>query len=126
MTQQLQLELFEADDKTHRLNFVTEAPGYTFTAGEIERLIALLAEHRALMLPAVQPEDVAMADMRNVADSPRVLWAYDEMSDKAALVLRHQGYGWIGYALPIDTVTGLIAGLQGIVEHRNAQRRSMN
>ncbi|WP_343654533.1 hypothetical protein [Paraburkholderia caribensis] len=126
MSQQLELQLFEADDKTHRLNFVTPAEGYTFEADDISRLIATLAQSRAQMLPPVQVEDVVVTGMQNVADDPRVLWAYDEMSDKAALVLRHPGYGWIGYALSFETVEALQAGLQTIVEHRNAQRRAMS
>ncbi|MHB9838501.1 hypothetical protein Q8F57_027105 [Paraburkholderia terrae] len=127
MAQHIQLALFEEADGTHRLNMVTADPGYTFTAEEVSGLIATLANTRVAMLPAEPMEPAQqVAGMQNVANEPPMRWFYDEMNDKAALVLRHPGFGWIGYALTIETVQQLQDGLQKIVDHRNSQRRSMN
>ncbi|RRA01887.1 hypothetical protein [Burkholderia cepacia] len=126
MTQQLQLQLFETDDGSHYLNLVTPAEGCAFTADDLSRLIAALSENRAQMLPVIPPEAPQVANMQNVAPDPLLFCAYDEMSDRFALVIRHPGYGWVGYALPVETVTALQRDLGKLVDHRNNQRRAPN
>ncbi|AJY12913.1 hypothetical protein K6W16_13725 [Burkholderia dolosa] len=126
MSQQLELRLYELDDKTHRVNVVTSPEGCTYTSENISDFIADLARVRAEMLPAIPLEAPPMANMQNVADDPPMRWAYDEMNDRFALLIRHPGHGWIGYSLPFETVNALQRGLQESVDHRNNQRRSPN
>ncbi|RQZ78823.1 hypothetical protein DF056_20740 [Burkholderia cepacia] len=126
MTQQLELQLFETDDGSHHLNLVTPAEGYRFTAEDVSRLVAALSENRAQMLPVVPVEAPPIANMQNVAADPPMFCAYDEMSDRFALVIRHPGYGWIGYSLPVETVIALQRDLEKLVDHRNNQRRAPN
>ena len=126
MAQHIQLALFEEDNGTHRLNLATADPVYTFTAEEVSGLIATLANMRGAMLPAEPIDPPQIAGMQNVAVDPPIRWAYDEMNDRAALILRHPGYGWIGYSIPFENVAALQAGLQTLIDYRNAQRRTPN
>ncbi|VWB76591.1 hypothetical protein BLA6993_03620 [Burkholderia lata] len=126
MSQQLELHLYELEDKNHRLNLVTPAEGYTYTPEELTNLIAVLADTRAVMLPAIPIEAPPMQDTPNVANDPPMRWGYDEMNDRFALLIRHPGHGWIGYSLPFETVTALQHGLQTTVDHRNNQRQTPN
>lgn len=126
MTQQLELHLYEIDDETHRLNLVTPAEGYTYSAEELSNLIGVLAEMRTQMLPAIPLEAPPMQNMQNVADNPPMQWGYDELNDRFALLIRHPGHGWIGYSLSLETAAALQRGLQTTIDHRNNQRRAPN
>ncbi|MCA8120464.1 hypothetical protein LGN07_17215 [Burkholderia cepacia] len=126
MTQQLQLQLFETDDGSHRLNLVTPAEGYTYTTEDVSNFIEVLARTREKMSPAIPIEPQPLEGMQHVADNPAMRWAYDEMNDRFALLIRHPGHGWIGYSLPFEAVTALQRGLQESVDHRNNQRRTPN
>ncbi|KKL38594.1 hypothetical protein WR30_11065 [Burkholderia contaminans FFH2055] len=126
MSQELELHLYELDDETHRLNLVTPAEGYTYTPDDVSNLVAVLANTRAQMLPAIPFESPPIENMQNVADNPAMRWAYDEMNDRFALLIRHPGHGWIGYSLPFETVTALQRGLQEVADHRSQQRQKPN
>ncbi|WP_321789316.1 hypothetical protein [Burkholderia pyrrocinia] len=126
MAQQLELQLYEMGDGSHQLNLVTADAGYTYTAEDVSNFIAVLAQTRAQMLPAIPLEAPPMENMQNVADDPPIRWAYDEMNDRFALLIRHPGHGWIGHSLPFETVEALQRGLQEVADHRSRQRQTPN
>lgn len=121
METQLQLALSQQPDGSHLLTLQVPSGQYPLDAPGLTHLITGLAGIRAAMHPQVALEIPPLAGMQGVADDPPFRIAYDEMNDRAALVIRHPGHGWVGYSLAIPSVEALQLGLQQITEHRTAQ-----
>lgn len=119
----LQLTLSEQPDGTHQLTLQAPSAQHLLDAPALTNLIAGLAGIRAAMHPHVTLEIPPLEGMQGVADDPPFRIAYDEMNDRAALIIRHPGHGWVGYSLAIQSVEALQRGLQQITDHRIEQLR---
>lgn len=126
MDDQLQMSLFEQPDGSHQVVLSLPTGHYSMNSEQLSAVIDGMVQNRVQMIPAIPMDAPPIPNMQNVAESPPMRWAYDEMNDRAALVIRHPGHGWVGYAIPIPTVEELIAGLQNIVDIRNSQRLRPN
>jgi hypothetical protein len=69
---------------------------------------------------------VLIENMQNVADAPPWRTFYDEINDRAGLVIRHPGYGWLGYSMGMNQLDELIPALEKIRDYRNQQRKTRN
>jgi hypothetical protein len=126
MADQFTVTTYEMADGTHRVEIETQGQTLRFSAAELSEHLNNLAVLREQLLPKVTFEPPPIPDMQHVADAPVCSWGYDEMSDRFALVMRHPGYGWVGYSLPFQTTDALQHSLREIDEHRKTQRKQMN
>jgi hypothetical protein len=126
MADRLTVATYEMPDGSHRVEIETQGQNLRFSAAELSEHLSNLSALREQLLPPVTHEPPQMQGMPHVADDPACRWAYDEMSDRFVLVMRHPGCGWVGYSLPFQTTDALQQSLQQIDEHRQKQRKQMN
>ncbi|WP_407059244.1 hypothetical protein ACKZDW_02340 (plasmid) [Ralstonia syzygii subsp. celebesensis] len=124
MDQELRIELTEEPDQTHKLTLVVPTGRFTMNPAQLSEAISALAIDRAAMDPPVSVDAPSMATLPHVADDPAMRWAYDEMSDRVALLIRHPGHGWIGYSLTMEIANALQLSLAQIADYRNKQRQT--
>ncbi|KFX64234.1 hypothetical protein KBK24_0121585 [Burkholderia sp. K24] len=126
MADQITVATYEMPDGSQRVEIDTQGQKLHFTASELSEHIANLAAAREQLLPPVSTESPPIAGMQHVADDPTCRWAYDEMNDRFALVMRHPGFGWVGYSLPFETTEAMQTSLREIDAHRKKQRHLPN
>jgi hypothetical protein len=81
------------------------------TADQIDSVLSSLARFRGRMTPPIAPELPAGRRFGAVFD-PRYRIATDTKTAAATLVVRHPGFGWIGYLFPSRAAAGLRAYFQ--------------
>ena len=97
----------------------------TYTAPELERLIAELSEMRAAMYPAVPMAPVTT----NPAEDPAAARARGDPCVQVAVMrdgvtrfwVRHAGLGWFAFNLPVDRARTLAEYVLGITSPQTSR-----
>lgn len=84
-------------------------PNTPLQAATIEQLIRALGVMRAQMSPPVRTEDPKFGDEVEALTDPRWWINADSFIGGALLQIRHPGFGWLGFALPLQSLRDLHA-----------------
>jgi len=94
------------------IRFAIGANAVVLNVNEVEDLIAWMARCRSGMLPSVteQPRSGAVMAAEN-----EPLWdiKHDAQADSAVLMLRHSGFGWLGFKMSEQNLQSLDDAIRG-------------
>lgn len=85
--------------------------GARLEAPELDDLIRLLSDARALLTEAVAPELDEGARITNIVADPAYLVGKNSEKDQALIAFRHPGLGWLGFQLRRGMVERMVGGL---------------
>jgi hypothetical protein len=119
----LKAAIYEMPDGSHQVELTHPEPTRRITAEQLSEYIDGLGVLRQKLAPAHPMQSVPIESMDNVADEPPWRTFYNEIHDRAGLVIRHPGYGWVGYSLGMEQLDELIPALEKIRTYRNQQRK---
>jgi hypothetical protein len=120
----LKAAIYEMPDGSHQVELTHPEPSRRLTAEQLSEYIDGLAVLRQKLAPAHLMQFVPIENMQNVADAPPWRTFYDEINDRTGLVIRHPGYGWVGYSMGMDQLDELIPALEKVRAYRNQQRKT--
>lgn len=115
MTPVLTVDLLENEEGANRVDWKIHDSGKRpIKAPDIENLVRLLADVRSKMTPPVA-EDGPMGESMQAMMDPRWWLTYDPAFNGAMLMVRHAGFGWIGQALPLESLRTLYENMGNIL-----------
>ena len=107
MTDEIKVATYEMPDGTHRVEITRRGQTQSFTPEELTGHIDLLAQIRADLNPPVRATDPQNGEKAVAIVDPRWWAAYEQFIGGALLQLRHPGFGWLAFALPLESLRGL-------------------
>lgn len=106
--------LSEEDGKL-QLQCATEGSGAALNVDAIDRMIEVLGQFRAGLQPPVRTSDPVTGETVQAVTDPRWWISAEPMNNGALLQLRHPGLGWLGFALPLESLKSLQENVNRIV-----------
>lgn len=110
------------DGEQLALKYENGDPNQPITAAIIEELIRALTLMRTKMHPPVRQSDPQFGDKHAVTLDPRWYMEPDTFIGGAKLLIRDPGLGWLGFALPQQSLRALYAQIErtlSIVEQQD-------
>jgi hypothetical protein len=95
-----------------------------FTTGQIDFLIAQLANIRSTMIPEVPRQYPQASEKVHVLPGGDYYLGYDPMLDRCGLSFRSGGFGWLSFDLPEGTLEAFCGHIPKLQEVRAAARKS--
>jgi hypothetical protein len=97
-------------------------------ASAIDLLIQGLAQVRAEMQPPIRESDPQTGDKVVAMLDPRFHIAYEEFVGGAVVQFRHPGFGWLPFALPLESLRDATRLLQQVLveAESNTQGKPLN
>ncbi|VVD63198.1 hypothetical protein PPN31114_00210 [Pandoraea pneumonica] len=111
----LAVELFEDGDQTG-VRYRNGDPDKPVAIETFDRLIAVLGDCRAAIEPPITADPPPPHLKMTAAYDPRWQVGPDPMGGGAVLKIRHPGFGWLAFAIPLPEVENFCTGLAKIAQ----------
>jgi hypothetical protein len=110
----LTIRLIDADDQ-RMIASHTDDPSATLNADYLDHLIAGLAALREKVAPVVSTADPAPSETPGVKFDPQWWIGPETFVGGAMLKIRHPGFGWLAFAIPLENLRKLHAGVGNLL-----------
>lgn len=111
----LEITVFEDGDQT-KLHYQNRHPGEPVSADAFDQLIAVLGEFRASASPHIPTDPPAPHRPVFATFDPRWQIAGDPMGGGAIFRIRHPGFGWLAFSVPLHELVRFADGASRIAQ----------
>ena len=111
----LSVEMFEDAGQTG-IRYQNGHPDEPTKVETFDRLIAVLGEVRAGISPMIPPNPPAAHLPISAVFDPRWQISADPMGGGAVFRIRHPGFGWIAFSIPLHELVRFIGGADQIAQ----------
>lgn len=111
----LAIEMFEDGDQMG-LRYQNGNPHEPVTTEMFDRLIALLGQIRPSVQPSIQADPPSPGRPISAIYDPRWQISNDPMGGGAVLKIRHPGFGWLTFSIPLHELVRFAGGVEQIAQ----------
>ncbi|MBN3851971.1 hypothetical protein G3N59_01135 [Paraburkholderia sp. Ac-20340] len=107
MTDEVKVATYEMPDGTYRVEITHNGQTRSFTPDALSEHINVLAQVRESLIPPVRTSDPEVGEKTLATVDPRWWASYEQFIGGALLQVRHPGFGWQAFAIPLESLRAL-------------------